>query len=731
MRLYLMANYDDQMDMFEDGGLMEEGGTVDPVSGNDVPTGSTQEEVRDDIDAKLSEGEFVLPADVVRYIGLENIMKMRDMAKEGLAKMEAMGQMGNSEEATMDDESDFDSAIDEFIESLDKEEYEVEEFAVGGLAGQPQGPLTPEDQAAQIYQQTSGIGFLPPGVTAPGVNVDLPKAPVITPGGTGAGGTPTYETKQYIGPNGEIRSFTFINGQAFPPIPEGFTEYDPAKVPEATTGVPTAKVTDSGGGDGPEQTTPNVDPVVGTARAISALNPNSTVAKATEKYDSRMTKIGIGAAVSALSGSLPGLALAAYRGYKANKEFQEEVGPSIAKNNPTLGAVLAETGRITSMTESDVSDSITAGVEMGMSPGLAAAITASGGKIGTSPAVTEVDINTGLETTRQGQTSIEGLTGNAESAVRSMYGDSLSKSNPTAYRDMVEEAAFYDATGLGVMSTAPTGGISRQAEALGAGVSTQATPTTPTTPTGFDPFTQAMFDAEAGARLGAPDTYTDEFGNTITESGAPVRSRGFTYDIDTLTAGRPTTQFTTTTAPTAGPSPTETAKSIAATEAEARSVSSGESDLGGSSFGSQGEADAVANDGWGSDAHFDAIDAQFDANTSSSDSGSDSGGSYCCTKMVEHELWSTRREYAKMCVWHRKQPQWWIDGYDIWGKVIANTVLAKKSPFWTRVMQEFYEHHALKKERTIYSTIGDITIYPGSFICGMIAKTTGRHINAV
>ena len=48
-----------QMEMFQDGGLMDEGGTVDPVSGNDVPPGSTQEEVRDDIPAQLSEGEFV------------------------------------------------------------------------------------------------------------------------------------------------------------------------------------------------------------------------------------------------------------------------------------------------------------------------------------------------------------------------------------------------------------------------------------------------------------------------------------------------------------------------------------------------------------------------------------------------------------------------------------------------------------------------------------------------
>ena len=80
----------EQMDMFDDGGLMQEGGTVDPISGNDVPVGSTQEEVRDDIPAQLSEGEFVFPADVVRYWGLETLMKMRQEAKAGLKIMDAM-----------------------------------------------------------------------------------------------------------------------------------------------------------------------------------------------------------------------------------------------------------------------------------------------------------------------------------------------------------------------------------------------------------------------------------------------------------------------------------------------------------------------------------------------------------------------------------------------------------------------------------------------------------------
>ena len=127
---------------FDEGGLMDEGGTVDPVSGNDVPPGSTQEEVRDDIPAQLSEGEFVFPADVVRYIGLENLMRIRQEAKQGLAQMEAMGQMGNSEEAVMPDDLPFDM-YDLDIE--DEEEYNMQQ---GGMVP----PTAPNQQQQQQMQ---------------------------------------------------------------------------------------------------------------------------------------------------------------------------------------------------------------------------------------------------------------------------------------------------------------------------------------------------------------------------------------------------------------------------------------------------------------------------------------------------------------------------------------------------------------------------------------------------
>jgi hypothetical protein len=107
--------------MLAEGGVMQEGGTVDPESGNEVPSGALQEEVRDDIPAQLSEGEFIFPADVVRFIGLEKLMRLRQAAKKGLGQMEEMGQMGNASEATMDDDAEFETEIDDIISQVEAE----------------------------------------------------------------------------------------------------------------------------------------------------------------------------------------------------------------------------------------------------------------------------------------------------------------------------------------------------------------------------------------------------------------------------------------------------------------------------------------------------------------------------------------------------------------------------------------------------------------------------------
>ena len=65
-----------------------------PVSGNEIPSGSLASEVRDDIPAQLSEGEYVVPADVVRYFGVRVFEEMRNEAKMGLQSMEQDGRIG-------------------------------------------------------------------------------------------------------------------------------------------------------------------------------------------------------------------------------------------------------------------------------------------------------------------------------------------------------------------------------------------------------------------------------------------------------------------------------------------------------------------------------------------------------------------------------------------------------------------------------------------------------------
>ena len=73
--------------------FMTEAEDVDPVSGNEVPPGSLPEEVRDDIPAQLSEGEYVVPADVLRFYGVKFFEDLRENAKIELARMDREGRI--------------------------------------------------------------------------------------------------------------------------------------------------------------------------------------------------------------------------------------------------------------------------------------------------------------------------------------------------------------------------------------------------------------------------------------------------------------------------------------------------------------------------------------------------------------------------------------------------------------------------------------------------------------
>jgi hypothetical protein len=186
-----------QMELFGEGGLKDEGGEIDEVSGNKVPIGGTKEGVRDDIPANVSEGEFIFPADVVRFIGLDKLMKIRQNAKMGLKKMEAMGQMGNSDEATIDDDVPFEMA--DLIVVGGK--GEPMEFADGGF----------------VPVQNFQVGGTPKRLTFK----DL------------MGGNEP-ELVLFVNAAGEKLMVPFVNGVPLFPIPTGYTVFVPVEGEEVT-----------------------------------------------------------------------------------------------------------------------------------------------------------------------------------------------------------------------------------------------------------------------------------------------------------------------------------------------------------------------------------------------------------------------------------------------------------------------------------------------------------------
>ena len=193
-----------QMELFKDGGLKDEGGMIDEESGNEVPIGGTKKGVRDDIAANVSEGEFVMPADVVRYHGLDKMMEIRQSAKMGLKQMEAMGQMGNSDEATMPDDMPFGMADLIVVGAGD----EPMEFADGGFVPSyaPGGTVQLTDNASKYEED---------GSTPATSFKDLM-------GGAYA------EVVMYINAAGDMLAVPYINGSPVYPVPDGYTLYDPS-----------------------------------------------------------------------------------------------------------------------------------------------------------------------------------------------------------------------------------------------------------------------------------------------------------------------------------------------------------------------------------------------------------------------------------------------------------------------------------------------------------------------
>ena len=227
---------------------------VDPVSGNEVPMGATPEEVRDDIPAQLSEGEYVVPADVVRFYGVKFFEDLRTEAKQGYAEMDQNGRIGGEPVGPegmemIEPEDDLPFDISE-LQTID-DEVEMAEGGYLERAMNREEPINRFESLLQFlfkdkdeygetpidrYKEQMGdddMGFFESFMGNPiergerkygkkGYAEGGDTAPLVTNPFSPTGSTGGFEIKEYVNDAGEVMYIQFMNGQPMTFIPQGF-----------------------------------------------------------------------------------------------------------------------------------------------------------------------------------------------------------------------------------------------------------------------------------------------------------------------------------------------------------------------------------------------------------------------------------------------------------------------------------------------------------------------------
>lgn len=222
---------DEQMNrLMQEGGIAGSDVAQEPVTGNEVPPGALPSEVRDDIPAQLSEGEYVVPADVVRFFGVRFFEDLRSQAKQGLSEMEANGRIGgtsvNSDGIPMEEDEELSPEEEQMLKMALGSTNETAGMAVGG-------DVEPFDRTKFTLSDSSS--------------------------NTGR------ESRKYVDPTtGVTQTFQFLFGQPVTPIPSNFVPWtqelqdNATKTGQTITAPPTAPEMSrdtSGGGSGPSADT--------------------------------------------------------------------------------------------------------------------------------------------------------------------------------------------------------------------------------------------------------------------------------------------------------------------------------------------------------------------------------------------------------------------------------------------------------------------------------------------
>jgi hypothetical protein len=115
-----------------------------------------------------------------------------------------------------------------------------------------------------------------------------------------------------------------------------------------------------------------------------------------------------------------------------------------------------------------------------------------------------------------------------------------------------------------------------------------------------------------------------------------------------------------------------------------------------------------------------------DDNSSNDTGGSDfseptAGGdaTHCCTASYKRKG-MTISQVKELRRWHRKQSQIWQDGYDVWGKYIADTFVAK-SDWSASVVKSVYDL-IIKKKLTLKGLYGIMVISSGVYPIGLLKR---------
>jgi hypothetical protein len=189
-----------QMNLFKEGGMKDDGLDRDPVSGNEIPPGSLAKEVRDDIPAQLSEGEYVVPADVVQYYGVKFFEDLRMQAKRGLAQMAATGRIGGE-------------PVSVTMIAIGEEEKKKKKKYLGGPVGFTNGGVS-----SDVTQVEAGRTYNPDDFRTVGGSLRPNRSNPANQQGV------TRTVTYYNQTTGEAHQVTFVNNTITPPEDVQYTK---------------------------------------------------------------------------------------------------------------------------------------------------------------------------------------------------------------------------------------------------------------------------------------------------------------------------------------------------------------------------------------------------------------------------------------------------------------------------------------------------------------------------